>query len=187
MLDYHPAKRLVMADLIGHPWMQGEFPTDEEVAEEFTRRKQEVKQAQDEERAAKDAEKQAMKQIEQARPTRKVVLVNGKVYLSTGELTEEEKKMKENNEVVQLETKPYDPLVDSNTTVFTDQAVENIFPVLLETLEETGTPFNISEKTWKLTFTKSRTYEIEKGQKPYIEQATILVELMDAGDQGICV
>jgi len=26
MLDYHPSKRLLMADLIGHPWMQGEFP-----------------------------------------------------------------------------------------------------------------------------------------------------------------
>lgn len=53
MLDYHPAKRLVMADLIGHPWMQGEFPSDEEVKAEFTRRKEEVKKAQDEEKAAK--------------------------------------------------------------------------------------------------------------------------------------
>ena len=35
MLDYHPAKRLLMADLIGHPWMQGEFPTKEEVLAEF--------------------------------------------------------------------------------------------------------------------------------------------------------
>lgn len=27
MLDYYPSKRLIMADLIGHPWMQGEFPS----------------------------------------------------------------------------------------------------------------------------------------------------------------
>ena len=31
MLDYHPSKRLVMADLIGHPWMQGEFPSEDQV------------------------------------------------------------------------------------------------------------------------------------------------------------
>ena len=27
-----------MADLIGHPWMQGEFPTEEEVMQEFSQR-----------------------------------------------------------------------------------------------------------------------------------------------------
>ena len=27
MLDYHPSKRLLMMDLIGHPWVQGELPT----------------------------------------------------------------------------------------------------------------------------------------------------------------
>ena len=28
MIDYHPSKRLLMADLIGHPWMQGDFPSE---------------------------------------------------------------------------------------------------------------------------------------------------------------
>ena len=28
MLDYYPSRRLMMADLIAHPWMQGEFPTE---------------------------------------------------------------------------------------------------------------------------------------------------------------
>ena len=31
MLDYHPSKRLLMADIIGHPWLSGELPHDNEV------------------------------------------------------------------------------------------------------------------------------------------------------------
>ena len=38
MLDYHPSKRLLTVDLIGHPWVQGETPTHEEVKAEFTTR-----------------------------------------------------------------------------------------------------------------------------------------------------
>ena len=45
MLDFHPSKRLVMADLVGHLWMQGEFPTEEEVLEEFARREAIVREA----------------------------------------------------------------------------------------------------------------------------------------------
>ena len=31
MLDYYPSRRLMMADLIAHPWMQGEIASKEEV------------------------------------------------------------------------------------------------------------------------------------------------------------
>ena len=31
MLDYHPSKRLLMADIISHPWLSGELPDDTEV------------------------------------------------------------------------------------------------------------------------------------------------------------
>ena len=31
MLDFHPAKRLVMADLIAHPWVQGPCATKEQI------------------------------------------------------------------------------------------------------------------------------------------------------------
>ena len=39
MLDYHPTKRLMITDLIGHPWLQGEYPTTEEIKSAFAQRK----------------------------------------------------------------------------------------------------------------------------------------------------
>lgn len=100
-------------------------------------------------------------------PRRAIVQVQDRVYLNSGELTEEENKMKEVSQVIQLSMKLYDPCsVDKNTTIFTDQAVENVFSLLTSALDESNTPYQISEKSWKLTFNKSRTYDMEK-QKPY--------------------
>lgn len=38
MLQLHPHQRLSMADIIGHPWMQGKVATEAEVKEEFAKR-----------------------------------------------------------------------------------------------------------------------------------------------------
>lgn len=40
MLQYHPHNRLCMADIIGHPWMQGPTATAEDIREEFARREE---------------------------------------------------------------------------------------------------------------------------------------------------
>jgi len=39
MIDFYPHKRPLMADIIGHPWMQGECASPEEIAQEFAERK----------------------------------------------------------------------------------------------------------------------------------------------------
>ena len=44
MLDYYPQKRFVTVDLIGHEWMQGEFPLSKQVMEEFTNRNEMIKE-----------------------------------------------------------------------------------------------------------------------------------------------
>ena len=44
MLDYYPSRRLMMADLIAHPWMQGGFPTEQEIRTEFASRDSSVNQ-----------------------------------------------------------------------------------------------------------------------------------------------
>lgn len=44
MLDYYPSRRLMMADLIAHPWMQGEYPTEEEIRSELAFRKNDNEQ-----------------------------------------------------------------------------------------------------------------------------------------------
>jgi len=38
MLQVHPHQRLCMADIIGHPWMQGEIATQEQITQEFAKR-----------------------------------------------------------------------------------------------------------------------------------------------------
>lgn len=43
MIDYYPQKRPLMADIIGHPWMQGETATQEEIAKEFEERSEMIK------------------------------------------------------------------------------------------------------------------------------------------------
>merc|ERR1719223_717956 len=48
-----------MADIIGHPWMQGDMATAEEVREEFARREVEVKAALNQQMEEERAKKQA--------------------------------------------------------------------------------------------------------------------------------
>ena len=44
MLDQYPSRRLMLADIIAHPWMQGEIPTKDEIRKEFDVRTQESEQ-----------------------------------------------------------------------------------------------------------------------------------------------
>ena len=52
MFDFHPQKRLCMADLIGHPWMMEHIPSKQEIVMEFTKRKQLVRERIEAERQA---------------------------------------------------------------------------------------------------------------------------------------
>ena len=83
--------------------------------------------------------------------------------------------------------KLYDPSsVDKNTTIFTDQAVENVFSLLTTALDESNTPYQISEKSWKLA--NFRTYQSGKIIRNLIREfgdiletpSLILVVLMSA-------
>jgi serine/threonine protein kinase len=66
MLQLHPHQRLCMADIIGHPWMQGDFASEEEIMLEFTKRA-EVNKA----RATEEEDKKmAMKNKAQQRTRR---------------------------------------------------------------------------------------------------------------------
>lgn len=53
MIDFYPQKRPLMADIIGHPWMQGECATPEEIAQEFAERQEMIKSPDIEDKAVK--------------------------------------------------------------------------------------------------------------------------------------
>ena len=44
----------------------------------------------------------------------------GVIYLNSGDLTEEEAKLNDNKQVVQLTMKPYDELLGKNTVIFSN-------------------------------------------------------------------
>lgn len=51
--------------------------------------------------------------------------INNCIYMSAGDLTEEEQSRKE--QIIQLNMKPYDQTLDKNTAMFTVVPVEEIF------------------------------------------------------------
>merc|ERR1711920_1117426 len=57
MLQLHPHQRLCMADIIGHPWMQGEVASAEQVRMEFARRHEVCKARASKEMANKNVAK----------------------------------------------------------------------------------------------------------------------------------
>lgn len=67
------------------------------------------------------------------------------------ELTEEEQK---DPQVIKLNLKPYNAELAKTTAFFTDYTPEQILKELVDSLEKNGTTCAISNKTWKLTYTK---------------------------------
>ena len=68
MLQLHPHQRLCMADIIGHPWMQGEVATEEQVRIEFARRHEVCKA-----RAAKELQRKNVATTSPKKKTRRSI------------------------------------------------------------------------------------------------------------------
>ena len=102
------------------------------------------------------------------------------------ELTEDEAN---NPNIIKLNMKPYNPELAKTTAFFTDYTPEQVLKELSDSLNTNNTTHEISNKTWKLTFTKTNeeTQEESKDEIVMREQATIQIELLDAGDGKICV
>jgi len=105
--------------------------------------------------------------------------------LSAEDLTEEESK---DPHIIKLDMKPYNADLAKTTAFFTDYSPESILKLLTDSLNSYNTPYEISNKTWKLNYTKTRE-EDKKEESGLVmkEQAVIQIELFDAGNQRICV
>ena len=104
----------------------------------------------------------------------------------TSELTEEEAK---DPNIVKLNLKPYTPSLKKTTAFFTDYKADQVLKQIVEVLDRNSVTYQISKKNWKLTFTKARHENEEtKSEEPSIrESAEIQIELLDAGNNKICV
>ena len=139
-----------MADIIGHPWMQGPTATKEQVKEEFTKRNELRK-------AAAKAEKRAQRKENQNSRARRGEEINNNVYLS-GNLSQADK---QDPNVICLNIKPYNPELAKTTSFFTNYVPEHVLKELTDSLSEHGIPYKISEKTWKITYTFKKEKIIE--------------------------
>jgi len=124
MLDYHPSGRLMMADVIGHPWVQGNTPSDADVQAEFANRHQIVK---DRVSIEKAEERRAKQQKDRTRRA-----INGKLYKSIPSLDGEDE-----HNVVRPVFKPYDTTLRTNTCFFSNDLPEDIIEGLVEVLQKT--------------------------------------------------
>jgi serine/threonine protein kinase len=127
MLQLHPHQRLCMADIIGHPWMQGEVSAREEVLVEFEKR-HEINKA----RATEEEDKKlAAKAKAGQNKTRRGEQIANNVYLSGLDLTEEELK---DPKIIRLDMKPYNQQLTKTTAFFTDYSPESILKMLTDSL-----------------------------------------------------
>ena len=112
--------------------------------------------------------KVAMKKESQAR-TRRGELIANKTYV-TGDLTEEEQK---NPSIVRLILKPYNPGFGKSTSFFTDYKADQVLKQLVTVLESNSVPYEISNKTWKITFTKTKNENAKEDEPCITESASI--------------
>jgi hypothetical protein len=118
--------------------------------------------------------------------TRRGEQIANNTYMS-GDLTIEEQN---NPQVIRLNMKPYNAELGKTTAFFTDYSPEQVLKELTDTLSANNTTYQISNKTWKVTFTKTREEaqeESKEGQLVIREQAAIQIELLDAGEGRTCV
>jgi len=90
----------------------------------------------------------AAKSKANANRTRRGEQIQNNVYMS-GDLTEAEAM---DPAIIRLNMKQYNANLSKNTTFFTDYDPEQILKGLTNSLNKNNTPYEISNKTWKITF-----------------------------------
>lgn len=153
MLQLMPHQRLSIADIIGHPWMQGPIASTEQVQQEFHNRLSNIKaeaQAEAERKAAvrNNHAKHRVKRGEQ---------IGAKVYMS-GPVSEEESK----EGIVSIPLEEFKPVVAKNTVFFSTYEPEHIFKQLMTHLEEKDIKAAIAENKWKITFRREKEQDQEE-------------------------
>jgi serine/threonine protein kinase len=118
MLQYNPNSRPSLADIIGHPWMQGPIATPEAVRAEFANRHKILKQQQSAEATQKVAQRK--EHASQKQGVRRGECING-VKMSSVETKEESK-----DGVVFIKLEPYEKVINKTTVLYSTYEPEYI-------------------------------------------------------------
>lgn len=148
MLQLLPNQRLSMADIIGHPWMQGEMATREQVKNEFDLRQKKINKQRDADTAARLANK--AQQPNQG--VRRGDNVQQRVVMAGDNTAEETKEEAEMAAVETREIEDYEEKAFCTSVMFSEHSPREIIDILISKLKEKDVTPVLHEKKWKLTF-----------------------------------
>jgi hypothetical protein len=149
MLQFDPTHRLSMADVIAHPWFNGETATLEQTQQEFCQRKAKI----DEEAMQKQVQKEQQKQM----ATSGGYAAQRRAYRGAhrGEGDEDENEEEKFQVDSQRTVEPYERLVAKNTEFFSTNHPDEILSQLVDFLEKAGSKYDISKDKYKIKATLS--------------------------------
>jgi len=143
MLQLIPTHRLSLADVVGHPWMQGAIASESDVQQEFANRYARIKQQADAEQEQKAAQKAA-----RANRTCAVHRSGNVTYMSAAEGEEETKE----DYVVRTMDEFDKTGINKVTQFFTTYAPNDIFADIHEFADKMDAQVTVNPKKWKMDF-----------------------------------
>ena len=90
------------------------------------------------------------------------------------------------NHIVRLDIKPYNPEFANPRHFFSNWSADKIAKEITDYLNRYDLSFKISAKTWKLTYDVQKSLDPEKS-KNIVESVTVEIELLDMGQDQVCV
>jgi hypothetical protein len=182
-----------MADIVGHPWMQGEHASAADVKQEFAIRHQrviEMRQAEAEKNKA-DKQKWAAQ-----RGVRRGDRIGDKVYLDleTDATSEESKDPTVQKKLLQACKFEFRP--DKHTQFFSTYETTYVFTKLVEYLKDHQIKYSLSDKFFKIEFEAEKMpdkvedgTEEEKtdGMQAPVETVQGKIEIQKVNETTVCV
>lgn len=184
MLQFDPAQRPTMAEVLQHDWLQGEMPTLEQIQHEFVQRKACIDAENERKRLQKEAERQAQMQAaggagrRQYKSVAAVGAHRGDDEADRGEdgAFEESKHEIQAPKKIERTLDAYLPGFKKNTEFFTNWSAESLIHELGGFLQERGHKAVLDGKKYKLRVTLNPNANIVDGVKPVIDGADPSVE-----------
>jgi len=172
MMSLDPKNRPTIADIMQHPWMQGETPTAEQVFTEFQQREQSVKASMEADRAEKELEKK--KRMADYGTRRGVNRATG-VAVDPEEIA---KQLQKPSKALDQ----YEQVFSTNTEFFSTYNPDMIEEALLEHLKTENVEAKVSKNKYKVKFTLTT-----KDQGGQVQNIEICMRILLVTDDKYCV
>lgn len=148
MFQLQPHMRLCMSDIIGHPWMQMDYPTPEEVAAEFGRRHEINKKKASEE----EDRKNAMENSANERRARRGADAT-KIFLDANDVPAE---LKDNPNVQTRALEAFSMDYNKHINFFSKLDATEVMTQITNYLEASDNKFEVSDKKFKVSYEAQR-------------------------------